>query len=622
MNSKRNIILDKNGVSPVLESLVAIGISISLLIVFFIAANSIYSTHDRPNVDLEAKSIDIMESLLNSPGQGVGYDPSWEMDVDNMSIIGLATLPTIEYGILNTSDEGEITVIYRERVSDSRIGIAKTCFLAGTKVVMADESYKNIEDIVVGDTVKSFDVGTGKIVNREVINTFHHLPEEMTDYYMVINDFLKITPNHFVYFSGSWVHAGDLKIGDVLSYPTTNITIHSIEKIYEKVSTYDLGIGINHCYFVAFYNKNVLVHNLIPPFANANGPYYGEPGEEITFDGTGSTEDPWEHDPIVQYDWRFYDGQPLQVDIGPNPTWIYNETGTYDVTLWVEDSRGDRSLAWLPGATTTAHIAYEPIAQFTWFDSDSLAPGTEISFDASSSSYGGDVATFEWWWDWNLSWDEKSPPPANKTGANPSYDFGDNGTYLVMLRVESSGINDTCIHAVQANTLNLPETDWRPWVATSKDIYPSSADDTLASFDKNYYVEYENLPDGNFSFEVKLKTNTNYIILDYDKVDSLKNASYSNVTSGLGLDTSTSIFYSVNITISNDEGIISTLGVNITISNDEGIISTLGPSYDNANVIESIYREVLIYHKPTISSIDNIIPPYYENGLITVHVFI
>jgi len=202
--------------------------------------------------------------------------------------------------------------------------------------------------------------------------------------------------------------------------------------------------------------------------------------------------------------------------------------------------------------------------------------------------------------------DEESPPLPNATGANPSYDFGNNGTYLVMLRVNDSTNNDTCIRTVQANILNLPEADWRPWIATSKDIYPSSADDTLASFDKNYYVEYEYLPDGNFSFEVKLKTSTNYIILDYDKVDSLKNVTYSNVTSGLNLDTSTSIFYSVNI----------------TISNVEGMISAIGPSYDNANVVESIYREVLMYHKPAILSIDNILPPYYENGLITVHVFI
>jgi len=573
MSSKRNIILDKNGVSPVLESLVAIGISISLLIVFFVAANSIYSTHDRPNVDLEAKSIDIMESLLNSPGQGVGYDPSWETDVDNMSIIGLATHPTIEYGILDTSDEGEITVIYRERVSDSRIGIAKTCFLAGTKVVMADESYKSIEDIVVGDMVKSFDEENGRLVDRGVTCVFHHAPEEMTDYYLAINNWLRVTPNHRIFSNGRWIITGDLNIGDFLFYPSSDCRVFSIERVYERVPTYDFEVGVDHCYFVAMDTSDVLVHNAQPLIVDANGPYDGRVDVSVQFDGEVISGNGG-----YSYEWDFDDSDGIQVEsTEEDPTHVYTQAGIYTATFTVTDS-----IPLTNSDTATVTINYPPVADFTWFDSDSLAPGTDISFDASSSSYGGDVATFEWWWDWNLDWNEESPPPPNATGANPSYDFEDNGTYLVMLRVNDSAINDTCIHAVQANTLNLPDADWRPWVATSKEIYPSSDDDTLASFDKNYYVEYENLPDGNFSFEVKLKTSTNYIILDYGKVDNLKNVSYSNVTSGLNLDTSTSIFYSVNI----------------TISNDEGIISTLGPSYDNANVIESIYREVLIYHKP------------------------
>ncbi|MBN2066274.1 MAG: PKD domain-containing protein [Candidatus Thermoplasmatota archaeon] len=610
---RRNLSQNREGISPVLESLVAIGISISLLIVFFVAANSIYSTHDRPKVDLEAKSIDIMELLVNSPGQGSGHTPGWENDIENISIIGLATYPTVEYGIFNISEEGDITVVSRERVKDSRIGIAESCFLAGTQVVMADESYKNIEDIVVGDMIKSYNEETKTITEREVKNIYHHAAEEMGEYYLVINDCLRLTPNHRVYSEGSWIDAGGLHIGDTLSFSSTAIVINSLEQRYEQVPTYDLGIDTDHCYFVAIDNNNALVHNLIPPTADANGPYYGKPGEPITFDGTGSTEDPWEHDPIVQYDWDFGDGQGLQEDIGATPTWTYDEPGEYEVTLWVEDSRGDRSLTspeWMfPDATTTATVGYAPVAHFSFFDSDGLGSGTEIRFDASDSVLNAEEATFEWWWYWDTSWDETSPPGApNATGANPTYDYENNGAYYVMLRVNNTVANDTCVHVVQANTLTLPDDDAKPWVAVSKDIFPDSSSETMASVGSNYYVNYTHIAENSYLFEVKYKTSKN-IILDYHKVKNLQKISDENATVLLNLDTSKTMFYNVNI----------------TISNDEGIITSFGPSRESANAIESISREILIYYKPQLvagGAFGELWSPYYENGLISVHVFI
>lgn len=51
-----------------------------------------------------------------------------------------------------------------------------TCFVAGTKITMADGSLKNIENIVEGDRVLSYDEISGEIVEAEVgyrtINTY------------------------------------------------------------------------------------------------------------------------------------------------------------------------------------------------------------------------------------------------------------------------------------------------------------------------------------------------------------------------------------------------------------------------------------------------------------------
>lgn len=138
-----------------------------------------------------------------------------------------------------------------------------TCFLAGTRVLMADKSYKNIEEINTDDVVLSYDEQTKGIVTCRVTNAFHHAPEEMTNYYLVVNNVLKVTPNHRFYSNGKWIYACDLKAGDKLfNQNQSNYYIYSIKKVYERVPTFDLEVGYCHTYFVSIDDGvNVLVHN-------------------------------------------------------------------------------------------------------------------------------------------------------------------------------------------------------------------------------------------------------------------------------------------------------------------------------------------------------------------------
>jgi hypothetical protein len=78
-------------------------------------------------------------------------------------------------------------------------------------------------------------------------------------------------------------------------------------------------------------------------------------GEEIVFDGSNSFD---EDGQIVSYEWDFGDADP-NVDIGElalmsmaaagpkatgvNPSYTYQESGTYIVTLWVTDDKGSTS---------------------------------------------------------------------------------------------------------------------------------------------------------------------------------------------------------------------------------------------------------------------------------------
>ncbi len=69
-----------------------------------------------------------------------------------------------------------------------------------------------------------------------------------------------------------------------------------------------------------------------PPTANANGPYSGTTGNDVSFSSAGS-DDPDGN--IVAYNWTFGDGSTSN---SANPNHAYAKTGTYTVTLMVTDN--------------------------------------------------------------------------------------------------------------------------------------------------------------------------------------------------------------------------------------------------------------------------------------------
>ncbi len=129
------------------------------------------------------------------------------------------------------------------------------CFLHGTKILMADGSLKNIEDIVEGDKIMTFkDMHSGELVSGEVSNTFKHI---VSGYY-IINDKLKITPEHMVYLNGSWDMIGNAKIGDLLRDKDNKlVVIEKIDKVEEIVPVYNITVDKYHTYIA----DGIYVHN-------------------------------------------------------------------------------------------------------------------------------------------------------------------------------------------------------------------------------------------------------------------------------------------------------------------------------------------------------------------------
>ena len=127
------------------------------------------------------------------------------------------------------------------------------CFVGGTRIQVPN-GIEYIENIEVGDVVKSFDVGTSSVVNSKVTETYVHSDR----YYMIINGIIKTTSVHPFYSDGKWIEAGDLSIGDKILHVDGLVhTIKTIELSNEQVTVYNFEVDGTHNYFAEGY----LVHN-------------------------------------------------------------------------------------------------------------------------------------------------------------------------------------------------------------------------------------------------------------------------------------------------------------------------------------------------------------------------
>ena len=121
------------------------------------------------------------------------------------------------------------------------------CFVAGTKVLMADGSFKNIEKVKAGDTVKTRVSETDtSLVNAKVTDT-HEIEEAG---YLIINKTLKVTPSHILWVNDTWKTASEIQVDDVLVNSSgEQIYVESVEWFNQKVAVYNLTVEKYHTYF-------------------------------------------------------------------------------------------------------------------------------------------------------------------------------------------------------------------------------------------------------------------------------------------------------------------------------------------------------------------------------------
>jgi len=152
------------------------------------------------------------------------------------------------------------TSCYDGRCSGGGSGTG-TCFLPDTLITTKDGE-KMIKDVKEGDYVMSYNEKNDKYEYNKVTKTFEH----NTNGYLIINNKLKITPNHPMHINGKWEEIGNAKVGDKIKTINGEETIFSIKQVNENVEVYNLEVEGSHNYIAEGYlahNKKTNIPNLI-----------------------------------------------------------------------------------------------------------------------------------------------------------------------------------------------------------------------------------------------------------------------------------------------------------------------------------------------------------------------
>lgn len=150
-----------------------------------------------------------------------------------------------------------ITETHKYRSLSALIGGAEGggCFLVGTQILMEDGTTKSIEEIVAGDRIltRSSEL-SNTLIGATVKQTFVHDVNE----YMILNDKIRVTPEHRMFINYGWQMVGDAHVGDLL-IDTNGFAqrIDSIEWQREPVTVYNFEVEDLHTYFA----DGVYVHN-------------------------------------------------------------------------------------------------------------------------------------------------------------------------------------------------------------------------------------------------------------------------------------------------------------------------------------------------------------------------
>ncbi len=148
------------------------------------------------------------------------------------------------------------------------------CFTGDTKISLSNGDIKNIEDVVPGDEICTYDLEKNEIVFCQVVNVFSKLVNKIVHYQFDNGESLKCTIDHPIYVVGKgWCSFDNnesnskysldkpvqsIEVGDIVKLQNGETKLLKVEVIEGDVKVYNLiDIEKNHNFFA----NNILVHN-------------------------------------------------------------------------------------------------------------------------------------------------------------------------------------------------------------------------------------------------------------------------------------------------------------------------------------------------------------------------
>lgn len=156
-----------------------------------------------------------------------------------------------------------INHIYKTMEMFSKTVIPGGCLLPGTKIILEDGSLKNIEDVLVGDMVKTF--GASQMVSH-VWNP-HTLLDGFPECYKITYEdgySVECSDGHKFLIGDDWVVAKDLNVGDkVTTIKYGDLAVESVEPI-GRHEVYDITVPNGNNYVL---ENGVVSHNTAVTYA-------------------------------------------------------------------------------------------------------------------------------------------------------------------------------------------------------------------------------------------------------------------------------------------------------------------------------------------------------------------
>ena len=168
---------------------------------------------------------------------------------------------------------------------------------------------------------------------------------------------------------------------------------------------------------------NITVLDITVPVADAGPDQTVNESTEVTFDGSGSTDNVG----ITSYQWTFVDVTPKTLT-GEKPKYTFATLGVYVVTLNVSDAAGN----WDTDEVVITVLDETPPVANAGPD-QTVDQGTEVTFDGSGSTDNVGVTGYAWTFD--------DVTPQTLSGANPKYTFANPGVFVVTLNVTDAAGN-------------------------------------------------------------------------------------------------------------------------------------------------------------------------------------